>query len=80
MRKYRLDLATQGNRKVPCLVPDDNDEAAVYAASEVDEFMAAVGANTQLLHNRIAELEKALEDMTYQRDSTYAELVHLQNR
>lgn len=47
MRKYRLDLVTQGKRSSPCLVPDENDEAAVYVASEVDA--------------RIAKLEKALQ-------------------
>lgn len=61
MRKYRLDIATQGRLKVACIVPDE--DGLVYTVSEVEEFKAAVGKNTQLLLNRVTELEQALSDL-----------------
>lgn len=49
MRKYRLDLATHGKGKVPCLVPDEHDDAAVYIASEVDAVLAELRAKIRSL-------------------------------
>lgn len=40
----------------------------VYLASDVDEFKAAVGSNTQLLHNRIAALELSAQQCAHERD------------
>lgn len=51
MRKYRLDVTKQGKQTVPCLVPDDNDPAAVYVASDVDPMIALARELALLVHD-----------------------------
>ena len=51
MRKYRLDVTKQGKQTLPCLVPDDNDPAAVYVASEADQVINLARELAMLVHD-----------------------------